>query len=474
MGPRTLVQRAARRTVPAGGGGGVARALGLLGAVAVGAGAVALGAATHPLVIVGLPATLLVGLSALRAAWMAPLALILVLPVGLTRVALPGLPPLTLVELTALVTVGLALVALLLERRPILGDAWPGAWLLLLAGLTLAAAFTSTDPAASQGPTILALVGILLALVVGLLPTTPAQVRRLLTLLVLAGAACAVPALWQSAGMTAGFGGAVVAGRPVGVFTQPNELGAFTALLLPLGVAVTFAADRRAHRVLTAGAAAVLAAALLLSLSRGAWIGAALSAPILLWLLPGGARLLARSALPVLLVVGVLGIPLLQEPPPQVDVIAERAGSVATPGQSPYDDRPELWRAGLQLVREAPLTGHGPGRFPDASRVAAGAVLANWRHAHNALLTTAAELGIPAALVVALLTVSVARRLSVAARRAAPGSAWLLAGLGAALASQVGHGLVDFPLRNPIVGLTPMLILGLVLAMLRLDREQER
>src|SRR5207302_2620905 len=93
-------------------------------------------------------------------------------------------------------------------------------------------------------------------------------------------------------------------------------------------------------------------------------------------------------------------------------------------------------------------------------------------HAHNILLTFAAEEGVPAALFLVALSIhlgfvtSRARRRLTRARR--PADAAVVSGLAAALLAVMGQGLVDYTLRNSVILTTVFLVIGLLAAMGRL------
>ena len=74
--------------------------------------------------------------------------------------------------------------------------------------------------------------------------------------------------------------------RPSGVFGDPNELGSFSVMLLLVALGALLAKVEPWLRVLAAVAAVLAAAALVLSLSRGSWIGAAIGVIGLMILLP--------------------------------------------------------------------------------------------------------------------------------------------------------------------------------------------
>jgi O-antigen ligase len=147
-------------------------------------------------------------------------------------------------------------------------------------------------------------------------------------------------------------------GRSSGPFGIPNSLAAFLNLLLPPIVAL--ALQRRAgagQRMLCGYLAAVLAAGILLTMSRGAWLslGASLVAwPLLVGRSPAR-RWLGSVAVAAALVV-VVGAVYLREPEvkERVDQLVRTRIELS---------RTVMWRAGWRLFRDRPILGTGAGSY---------------------------------------------------------------------------------------------------------------
>ncbi len=147
-------------------------------------------------------------------------------------------------------------------------------------------------------------------------------------------------------------------GRSSGPFGIPNSLAAFLNLLLPPLVAL--ALQRRAgagQRILCGYLAAVLAAGILLTVSRGAWLslgGALMAWPLLVGRSP--LRRLLGSAAVAAVLVGVAGAVYLREPEvkQRVDQLARNRTELS---------RAAMWGAGWQLFRDRPVLGTGAGSY---------------------------------------------------------------------------------------------------------------
>jgi O-antigen ligase len=314
------------------------------------------------------------------------------------------------------------------------------------------------------------LLGILLVLTTVAATQSLDALRRLAHVLIVVGALIALLSLGHASALHAVAGAQRVDNRLQGTFTEPNQFGAFSAIAVMVGIGLMLSARDRAERWWCGILTTVTAVAMLLALSRGAWIGFMLGAVLLLVLVPQARRALGVTVLVVLVTVPLFG--LLSPDLPQVTVVRERVSTLHLPANTLYDSRPAIWAEAAREISASPLLGEGPGQFPVVSKQnesSAATVFAD--HAHNVLLTVAAEAGIPAALCLIGFTITmtvVLRRTVHDLRGSRDGP--LVAGLGAALAVVVGQGLVDFTLRNADIFLLLSVLVGLVLAASRLSR----
>jgi putative inorganic carbon (hco3(-)) transporter len=393
-------------------------------------------------------------------------ALVVALPFGTTPVPLaPG--DMKVVHLAAL----LATVAVLVHHLGV-GQwkswGWTSAlgWLLTIYALALAA-----TPGALDLPTAVKQ-DVALTVAVGLVIAVPIACRNLqelrpIVLLLLAVGAVACATSFGSAGqLHAAFNGSVVNNRAVGVFHQPNELGTFSGMVLMIAIGVFFGARSLWERSLAFVSAVACVTALALTLSRGAWIGAVLAALFVMWLLPSARRAVVVVGVPLVVLVAVFGA--FRPAPPQLQILTERVQSITSPAANPYDDRPAIYREAVRLIESRPVLGVGPENFiVGATKSASETQTVAPLHAHNFLMTIAAELGIPAAFALIALTLSVGRRLRRADRLVRSADRGLAVGLGAALVVLVGQGLVDFTMRNPTIFVFVFFVLAMTLVAVR-------
>nr|WP_281366576.1 O-antigen ligase family protein [Nocardioides thalensis] len=273
-------------------------------------------------------------------------------------------------------------------------------------------------------------------------------------------------ALASAGSIEAAEAGNVVNGRLTGPFAQPNELGVFCAALLPLAVAATVTAGSRRRTAVLGLSAACLAAACVLSMSRGAWIGCVVGLAALAVLAPATRRALGTVAA-ALAGTAVLAL-VLPSSAPLLGVFALRMRSLGDPTQNQYDDRPLIWGEAWRQATEHPWWGIGPGAYQQAASGAVSRVSARPAdHPHDLPLTILAErgmIGVGLAVVVVVGCALAARRLMrhgdelVAADRLrrTRGLA-VIAGL---IAVAI-HGTFDMPLRNPIVAGLVWTLLGI-------------
>ncbi len=129
----------------------------------------------------------------------------------------------------------------------------------------------------------------------------------------------------------------------------------------------------------------VLIVSLALTLTRGAWIGAAVGTAVLF--LIKDFRLTAL--IPVVIAAALLVAP---------DELSNRVNSIGDMNDPTTRDRVAMLEAGVAMVRDRPWTGVGPDMvghvYPDYRT--ASAVQANNPHLHNVPMQIAAERGLPA------------------------------------------------------------------------------
>lgn len=191
--------------------------------------------------------------------------------------------------------------------------------------------------------------------------------------------------------------------RAYGHFEQPNPFAGYLGTILPLAVALALAGRQAGLRLLAGLTALLLGAAILLSLSRGAWVGVVLA--LVLMLAAWGPR--SRGVIPPLLGAAALLV-LLTAANALPGAWADRLVAVAanfgvfdvrtvevTPENFAVVERMAHWQAGWGMFLEQPWLGVGAGNYPARYEEY---MLPGWReplgHAHNYYLNMAAEAGL--------------------------------------------------------------------------------
>lgn len=285
---------------------------------------------------------------------------------------------------------------------------------------------------------------------------------------------------------------------------NPNVLGGalLTPALLALALAIGPRWSRLSWRVLWALTAVGLIAELLLTQSRGAYLGLAAGCLLLVLLRWPVSRWLLLPLVAVGLVLMLLsgGLALA------FDAIGAEGSltGVGVAGKG-LAQRLLIWQSALVALQQQPLTGIGIGLFgPWVYQNGLLEYDANWQpHAHNLLLQVAADLGLPGLIAYTALLLIIALMLAVLVRRHAPrrrrrqqeeaGATrvrstyrlskegayrlrlhWsLAAGCAASLAGLLVHGQIDAALWGNKAAFQPWLLFALICLLLLRTKEDQ-
>jgi putative inorganic carbon (hco3(-)) transporter len=164
-----------------------------------------------------------------------------------------------------------------------------------------------------------------------------------------------------------------------GMFGNPNDLATALDILLPFAVAITLASKGLA-RLFFLGCAAILTVGVLVTLSRGGFLGLMATGGVLLWKLGRGRRL--KTILATGLICGILFAVLPGGYGARIATIFDNEQDKEGSAQQ----RRELMERAASIAISRPIVGVGMGNFHIYS--------ISEKEAHNAYLEIAAELGV--------------------------------------------------------------------------------
>lgn len=250
-------------------------------------------------------------------------------------------------------------------------------------------------------------------------------------------------------------GGAI---RVYGSFGTPNTLAAYMEMTVPLFLACIPLAwwKNETHHfttvekwlLLIASGAGILV--LLLTQSRGGWVGMALGCSALWWQFPHRIKLVS-----FVVTVTVVGGFLLT-PPGQsqldrfLDLGAEPIAGDSIETRSSFDQgvgRDALWSTAILMIQDRPLTGIGAGEFDENYREYVPSWIDRFPRgqAHNVWLQMGAQAGIWGIAAYAAWFVASAWSVITARRRArTEREFWLITGVIAVFVAYTAHSLVDY------------------------------
>ncbi|MCC7367569.1 MAG: O-antigen ligase family protein [Chloroflexi bacterium] len=199
--------------------------------------------------------------------------------------------------------------------------------------------------------------------------------------------------------------------RAHGMFGQPNPFAGYLGTIFPIALAMVLIPHPGRFRWIAVGCAAMIGLGIFLSLSRGSWLGLAISLGIMGLVWSPRARRLVPPLIGILALTVVLSILGLLPPAiaSRITSVTENFGIFDVRDVPPTSDnfavveRMAHWQAGWYILRDYPFLGVGPGNYPTAYE---RYYIPPWRealgHAHNYYLNMAAEAGIPGMLALLL------------------------------------------------------------------------
>lgn len=232
--------------------------------------------------------------------------------------------------------------------------------------------------------------------------------------------------------------------RVVGTLGHANYLGNFLLYTAPLGAALAFASSGSSRRIAIA-ATALAIAAILMSGTRGAWVGLIAGAMTFAALhLRRGSVRLSKRAIAIAGIVIFVSVATIIVAPVSRSLLV-RARSFAAEGFTGAG-RTLLWRDSMRMVPRFALAGCGPEGFSKAflayksDEIARLSPITNNESAHNSYLDAAISHGLAGAILYVAMIVSAFALLIRSRRKASDrGLKLVIAGLISSLAAVAAH-----------------------------------
>jgi O-antigen ligase len=296
---------------------------------------------------------------------------------------------------------------------------------------------------------------------------TPQELERVLRTLGLTGGIVGLVALATTGDQHLMAGGVIASNRAEATFAHPNVLAFCLQMAIPVAL-VTGMRARGLVKIVMLAAAAVAVAGLMLTLSRGGIVGAGISLAVLLAWAPF--RRYAGAILLVLSLFALANIGSLHDS--SASLVAQRLSTLNSEGIRD-NPRTKIWRATPDIIADYPFLGTGMGNFGEVSPRYGIRDLGGFAydHAHNIVLTFAAETGLIGVFLFLGFVFAVARA-GMRALRAGdwPGFAPALA-VAASLVGLFVTSLGEYPPRTNVIMAMIMVLVGSLVAYERLASE---
>ena len=265
-------------------------------------------------------------------------------------------------------------------------------YIILYAAVYLAGTVFSVNLEASLKPGLLTVAFILFALVIGNAVTNREQLDVMLSFLVLAAAAVSAYGIlqyifrwgYQSAAWVDSDMFSSIQFRVPATLDNPNMLGQYLILMIPLGGAKLLSARDWFSRAVWFASCGLMCVCMILTFSRGAWLGLLFAGVVFFVMLNPRLILLAPVALAALWFV----LP---------DAVIDRFASIGNLGDASTSYRVYIWMGTLAMLKNYWLCGIGPGA--DAFNMVYPAYSFNGiiaPHSHNLFLQIVCDAGIAA------------------------------------------------------------------------------
>lgn len=245
--------------------------------------------------------------------------------------------------------------------------------------------------------------------------------------------------------------------RVYSVFGNPNILAEYLIMIIPISAALFWYSKKIHKKAIFLITSLILTIALVLTLSRGGWVGFAFG--IFIFII-----LIEKKLLLALIPIALLGIYFLPQS------IVNRILTIGNLGDSSNAYRIRLWKITLEIIRDNWLVGVGFGYIPFKTTFETYIRTMPAYHSHNTYLQTMGEMGILGLIVFIMLIFvlykyAIKKLMKEEDRYIRTMAGGVLAGLSALLA----HGAVESVLYLPKIIITFWTLVALILALMRIS-----
>ena len=250
--------------------------------------------------------------------------------------------------------------------------------------------------------------------------------------------------------------------RVYSVFHNPNILAEYLIMIIPLSVGLFWHTKKISKKIIFLGTTLIMILAMLMTLSRGSWVGFAFSALVFIVLVE---KRLLLSVIPMSLA-GLYFLP---------QSILNRIMSIGNFADSSIAYRFTMWDITMDIIRDYPIAGVGFGHLPFKQVFETYIRTMPIYHSHNTFLQTTVEMGIPGIVVFlfllfVLFKYGILNLVRSEDRYIRILSASAISSLGGVLA----HGMAENVLYLPRIIFTFWILVGLILTLDRVRGYEEK
>ncbi|SHH51118.1 O-antigen ligase [Caloranaerobacter azorensis DSM 13643] len=344
-----------------------------------------------------------------------------------------------------------------------------GAFIFILASVMLISTLTSYNPQGSFRDLVIhfSSLGLLIVMVNNI--ENKKQLNSILTLFVFTAVLVAIYGLYQyKVGIKLDRAWVDVSINPdintrvFSVFGNPNILAEYLIMSIPISIALFWFTKKLFKKLIFLVSSLILIGTLILTFSRGGWLGFAFGVLIFVILIE---KRLLLSLIPA----GVLAIFIMPS------TVIHRIATIGNLSDSSNAYRIKVWTITLDIIRDNLITGVGFGYIPFRETFLKYIRTMNVYHAHNMYLETLAEMGI-GGFILFILFIFIIYKYAIITliKNNDRYLKTMIAGVLAGLSSVLFHGLFENILYLPRIIITFWMLISFILVAVRLSKEESK